>query len=106
VDVGDLGVLAANYGMTADAVWAQGDFNLDGLVDAGDLGILAAHYGEGVIMAVSQVPLEGIAESFSIERGNDTVEPVSSSVCGDTGLTLITGMLFASLFCWGVNDNK
>src|SRR5437588_1616214 len=44
--VGDLGALATNYGLTANAVWAQGDFNNDGKVDVGDLGILATNYGQ------------------------------------------------------------
>jgi hypothetical protein len=45
VDVGDLGALATNYGITSGAVWAQGDFNYDGKVDVGDLGSLATNYG-------------------------------------------------------------
>jgi T5SS/PEP-CTERM-associated repeat protein len=45
VDVGDLGILAANYGRTGERSWALGDFNMDGFVDVGDLGILAANYG-------------------------------------------------------------
>jgi hypothetical protein len=44
VDVGDLGILAANYGITSGATWEMGDFNGDGAVDVGDLGILSAHY--------------------------------------------------------------
>ena len=30
VDVSDLGILAANYGITSGATWGQGDFNTDG----------------------------------------------------------------------------
>jgi hypothetical protein len=45
VDVGDLGILAANYG-GAGKNWALADFNGDAVVNVGDLGILAAHYGE------------------------------------------------------------
>jgi hypothetical protein len=45
VDVGDLGILAANYGEIGGINWANGDFNSDGRVDVGDLGILAANYG-------------------------------------------------------------
>jgi uncharacterized protein (DUF2141 family) len=45
VDVGDLGILAANYGALGTASWSKGDFNGDGNVDVGDLGILAANYG-------------------------------------------------------------
>jgi len=44
VNVGDLGVLAANYGGT-NKKWQDGDFNADGIVNVGDLGILAANYG-------------------------------------------------------------
>jgi Leucine-rich repeat (LRR) protein len=40
VDVGDLGILAANWQRT-DAAWADGDLTGDLVVDAGDLGILA-----------------------------------------------------------------
>jgi hypothetical protein len=46
VDVGDLGILAANYGSSGKK-WQEGDFNADGVVDVGDLGILASHYAGG-----------------------------------------------------------
>jgi alkaline phosphatase len=52
VDVGDLGILAANYGMTSGATRTMGDFNGDGLVDTGDLGILAAKYGYGTSQGI------------------------------------------------------
>ncbi len=45
VGVGDLGILASNYGTVGEAQWATGDFNLDACVGVGDLGILASHYG-------------------------------------------------------------
>lgn len=45
IDVGDLGILGANYGATSGKVWATGDFNSDGAVDVGDLAILGANYG-------------------------------------------------------------
>lgn len=48
VDVADLGILAAHYGMTSGATWTEGDFNGNGAVDVADLGILSAHYGFGV----------------------------------------------------------
>ncbi len=48
VDVGDLGVLAGNYGTdTGLACWGTGDFSGDGNVDVADLGILAGNYGTG-----------------------------------------------------------
>ena len=48
VDVGDLGVLGANYGkVAATGSRSIGDFNGDHNVDVGDLGILGANYGRG-----------------------------------------------------------
>lgn len=43
VDVGDLGILGAHYGMTG-TTWATGDFNGDRIVDIGDLAILGYYY--------------------------------------------------------------
>ena len=48
VDVGDLGILGANYGAASGAGWTRGDFTGDGAVDVGDLGVLGAQYGQGV----------------------------------------------------------
>ena len=44
VDVGDLGILGANYNGSGKT-WALGDFNADGVVNVGDLGILGPEYG-------------------------------------------------------------
>jgi hypothetical protein len=44
VNVGDLGILAANWGFSGRQ-WATGDFNADHVVNVGDLGILAANWG-------------------------------------------------------------
>jgi hypothetical protein len=46
VNVGDLGVLATNYGLTGD--WSKGDFTFDGKIDVGDLGQLATFYGTSI----------------------------------------------------------
>lgn len=54
VDVGDLGILAGNYGTLSDATWAMGDFNGDGAVDVGDLGILAGNYGSSAAASVPE----------------------------------------------------
>jgi len=48
VDVSDLGILAAHYGLSIGATWSMGDFNGDGAVDVADLGVLAANYGDGI----------------------------------------------------------
>jgi hypothetical protein len=44
VNVGDLGILAANWNGTGK-VWATGDFTGEGSVNVGDLGVLAANWG-------------------------------------------------------------
>jgi hypothetical protein len=95
VDVGDLGILAANYGGT-DKTWSQGDFNGDGAVDVGDLGILAAHYGEG--SNSSQNFTADYAKAFSTtvtEEGNN--DEINSSVCSALGLPLIAGFALMAL---------
>ncbi len=43
VDVGDLGIVGANFGSTI-ATWPDGDFNGDGHVDVSDLGIIGANW--------------------------------------------------------------
>ena len=43
-DVGDLGILGANYNTAVTGGISQADFNEDGMVDVGDLGILGANY--------------------------------------------------------------
>ncbi len=45
VNVGDLGILAANYGSSGNWWDLPADLNADGTVNVGDLGILAASYG-------------------------------------------------------------
>jgi hypothetical protein len=73
VNVGDLGILAANWGQPAG--YAQGDFNTDGTVNVGDLGILAAQWGwSGTIQPTppSSVP-----------------EPATLTLLGLGGLTII-----------------
>jgi hypothetical protein len=97
VDVGDLGILAANYGMTSGASWGQGDFNGDGAVDVGDLGILAAHYGEGSSEATNFNA--DYAKAFGLTATTDKIENKedSSSACSMMALPLISGFLLAGL---------
>ena len=45
VNVGDLGIVAANWNNTNGPVWVMGNFNGDGVVDVGDLGVLAGNWG-------------------------------------------------------------
>jgi len=92
VDVGDLGILAANYGGTGKS-WSEGDFNYDGKVDVGDLGILAANYGthaSGSDWAVDY------AKVFGTSAIADESEE-AGSICSELGLPLIAGLVLAGL---------
>jgi hypothetical protein len=95
VDVGDLGILAANYGGTGKT-WSQGDFNGDGAVDVGDLGILAAHYGQGPNASQNFTAdySKVFGTSVSQEENN---EETDSSVCSALGLPLIAGFALVGL---------
>jgi hypothetical protein len=91
VDVGDLGILAANYG-GSNKGWAQGDFNGDGLVDVGDLGILAAHYGEGASSSTNfAADYTQIFGASVVEDDASTEE--SGSLCSSLGLPMLAGFL-------------
>jgi endonuclease/exonuclease/phosphatase family metal-dependent hydrolase/uncharacterized protein (DUF2141 family) len=90
VDVGDLGILAANYG-GSNKSWTEGDFNNDGIVDVGDLGILAANYGQGSTSG-SEFNAD-YAKVFGATANNakasESSDDDDSSVCSSLGLSLI-----------------
>jgi hypothetical protein len=88
VDVGDLGILAANYGGT-DKTWAQGDFNNDGAVDVGDLGILAANYGSSNFSS-------DYAKAFGTTVAEED-DVTGSSICNGLGLPIIAGLMLMGL---------
>jgi hypothetical protein len=94
VDVGDLGILAANYGKTTEATWSQGDFNGDSAVDVGDLGILAAHYGDGG--SISLDFNADYAKAFGTRVQEDASE-TQSSICSSLGLPMIAGLALMGL---------
>lgn len=95
VDVGDLGILAANYG-GSEKTWAQGDFNKDGLVDVGDLGILAANYGQGSVQQSNFS--EDYAKAFGTTVNSEKeTDDVTSSICGSLGLPLVAGLALMGL---------
>jgi hypothetical protein len=95
VDVSDLGILAANYGMTSGATWDKGDFNNDGKVDVSDLGILAANYGTGTGTALD---FNADAKAFGLAADAKEDTPVTSTLgCGSAGLPLVAGLLLAAL---------
>jgi hypothetical protein len=111
VDVGDLGILAANYGTTSCVTWNLGDFSGDGAVDVGDLGILAAHYGQGAANLSSFDFNIDYARAFGTTAENDNTQ-VGSSVneqpegfaCSNLSLPLVTGLLFFSLMLVRIDD--
>jgi hypothetical protein len=95
--VGDLGILAANYGGSGKT-WQQGDFNGDGFVDVGDLGILAAQYGEGSTQASSFSA--DYAKTLDATVADDDYaadEEMTYSICSSLGLPLIAGVIMFGL---------
>jgi hypothetical protein len=102
VDVGDLGILAANYGGT-NKTWAQGDFNNDGAVDVGDLGILAAHYGTNASGADFGTDSAKVFGDAAMDAAGDEDE-TTSSICSGLGLPLITGLALMGLMLVKLED--
>jgi hypothetical protein len=101
VDVSDLGILAAHYGMTAGATWADGDFTNDGAVDVSDLGILAANYGTGTGTALdfnSDAHALGLAVSDETSSAKADTPVTSALGCGSAGLPLVLGLLAMGWF--------
>jgi uncharacterized protein (DUF2141 family) len=97
VDVSDLGILAANYGVIAGATWTTGDFNRDGKVDVSDLGILAANYGTGTGSSLdfnADAKALGLTDNAKVEES-----PATTALgCGAAGLPLMAGVILAA-FC-------
>ena len=86
VDVGDLGILAANYGMSEGATLNHGDFNADEKVDVGDLGILAAAYGTHAGDTDWEArSFETFGQGVSKEDG----EKIEGLLCGGLGMPVI-----------------
>jgi len=84
VDEDDAKALAANWGVTSGAQWADGDFNDDGKVDARDAAILAANWGatSGGESAATAVPepgvfaaLAGVLAAFVVGNRRGTRKP-------------------------------
>jgi hypothetical protein len=100
VDVGDLSILAANYG-GSNKTWSQGDFNGDGLVDVGDLSILAANYGKGSSQSGADFDAD-YAKVFGTTTESTTSDDTDdenndSSICSSMGLSLIAGLTLLGL---------
>jgi hypothetical protein len=95
VDVGDLGILAANYGGTGKTR-AQGDFNGDGVVDVGDLGILAANYGTGS-SSVCDFDADYVNVFGTSAEDSTNEEDNASTFCSNLGFSLIAGLAILGL---------
>ncbi|MFP4355405.1 MAG: PEP-CTERM sorting domain-containing protein [Phycisphaerae bacterium] len=77
VGIGDLGILAGNYGASGSGVWGMGDFNNDGNIGIGDLGILAGMYGQTYESSASSAEMAVVPE------------PATLALLGAGGLGLI-----------------
>jgi hypothetical protein len=100
VNVGDLGILAANYGrnLQADSIepslwWGLGDFNNDGHINVGDLGILAANYGSGTSSFEADYA-KVFGEAVDEETDEDSA---SGTLCSGLGLPMISGLVLMGL---------
>ncbi|NLE28982.1 MAG: hypothetical protein GX629_04855, partial [Phycisphaerae bacterium] len=102
VNVGDLGILAANYGRDLQAQgvpqaqwWGLGDFNNDGVVNVGDLGILAANYGSSG--SSFQADYAKVFGTMSDDASTDDDDDIAGSLCGGLGLPLVAGLALMGL---------
>ena len=68
VNVGDLGILASNYGQSGRN-WNQGDFSGDAVADVRDLAILAVNYGKVRCRATKDVWLSAVDAEQSYNMG-------------------------------------
>lgn len=95
VNVSDLGILAAHYGLTAGVAWEQGDFNNDGTVNVSDLGMLAANYGFGT---GSSLDFDADARALGLPADAKAETPELSTLgCASAGLPLVAGLLLLGL---------
>ena len=101
VNVGDLGILAANYGrnlqsegVASSLWWSLGDFNGDGKVNVGDLVILAANYGSsGSGFEADYAKVFGATS----DESNSSDDDPESSLCSSLGLALVAGLAMLGL---------
>lgn len=98
VDVGDLGILAANYGSDL-AGWNMGDFTGDGCVDVGDLGVLAANYGHGVNhridFSTDHAKVFGTAQT--VDDSHTPFNETQNGMCSIPGLPILVTFFVAGL---------
>jgi hypothetical protein len=83
VDVGDLGALATNYGITTGGTWAKGDFNYDQKVDVGDLGALATNYGKTLAAGTADSSSAAPAAAPAAATASSSQSSSSTSLFGD-----------------------
>jgi hypothetical protein len=108
VNIKDLSVLAANYGVS-NATWAMGDFDGDKVVGVIDLSMLAANYdkgtGEATSFAADYAQVFGtttdLDDATEDETENATDDETGNTLCSSLGLSLI-----ALLAMMGVNFTR
>jgi hypothetical protein len=94
VDVGDLGILAANYGTTENATWEKGDFTGEGTVDVGDLGILAANYGTNRSGEDFNKDYDKIFDTAdAADIASDDEDNNGNALCSSLGFSLIAVLI-------------
>jgi hypothetical protein len=71
VNLGDFNQLAANFGVTGNARWDQGDFNFDRNVNLADFNLLAANFGGVVSAPASRSEREQFGNGEDEERRDD-----------------------------------
>lgn len=98
VDVGDLGILAANYGrnLYAEGIpsvdfWRLGDFNSDGKVDVGDLGILAGNYGTNAGGTDFDTDYSKVFGSVADTNSDVEESEIGNTFCISLGFPVIAG---------------
>jgi hypothetical protein len=97
VDVGDLGILASNYGQQGKT-WNKGDFNGDRLVDVGDLGILAASYGWSTNQTLDfKADYAKAFGTTQMEDDSEDHDEVNDLTCSRLGLPLILSLVLIGL---------
>jgi hypothetical protein len=97
VDISDLNLVAANYGLTGGARWAQGDFDYDGDVDLNDLNLLLANFSlpaPGTVV-FADAALEGDSQAMSVLQSDGFVVDVVPEP-GVLGLVGVLGAMAIS----------
>jgi hypothetical protein len=92
VDVGDLSILAGNYGIRGTASWSKGDYDGDGNVNVVDLSILAGNYGFQGLTEQMLFTFDSVSANSRIMCSDATIAKVESE--NGPALRITTGHNF------------